>query len=186
MGWKHSRSWRYTLSALALALFCMTISIPAFGQSENAPVANEAQRTTDKLARTRELINANAAQNALNRNDPASRIPKPSEAEGSGAIVMMLQGLAFCVGIFLIGSWIFKRYAPRRFVASASGRRMKIVERLAVTSRSSIALIEVDGREVLVSLGSESTQMLSLPNKDFILSREQQDLLESPELGGAL
>jgi len=183
----HLPRWKTLAAVAALVIYCVTISIPAHGQSETPAVLNDAQRTANKLARTRELLSANNAQSALRQADPRSSIAPPPDSEESSPLVKMLQGLAFCVGIFLIGSWAFRRFAPKRFVASPSGRRMKIVERLAISNRASLALVEIDGREVLVSLGSEGAQMLALHNRDFMLSSEQHELLENNDnhsLGG--
>jgi flagellar biogenesis protein FliO len=76
----------------------------------------------------------------------------------TGSMIRMLGGFLFCLGLFGAGIHVYKRY----FMQSGGKiqRRLKIVERLPVSAKNSLLLIELDGREMLLATGPESPKML--------------------------
>lgn len=69
------------------------------------------------------------------------------------------KGLLLCLGTLAIGLHFYKRFSGTK--GGLSGRRLQIVERLAISQKGSILLVKVDGKEVLVGIGSDSPRLLS-------------------------
>jgi flagellar biogenesis protein FliO len=82
----------------------------------------------------------------------------------------MFQGLALCLGVFFIGSWVVKRYGPQ--AGTATNRRIRVVERTTLTPKTALCLIEVDGKQVLLATGSDLVQVLM---KDGVVSEQGAD-----------
>ncbi len=76
----------------------------------------------------------------------------------TGSMVRMLGGFLFCLGLFGAGIHVYKRY----FMQSCGKveRRLKILERLPVSAKNSLILLELDGRELLLATGPDSPKML--------------------------
>ena len=78
----------------------------------------------------------------------------------------MLGGFLFCLGLFGAGIHFYKRYFMQ--AGSRTERRLKIVERLPVSTKNSLLLVELDGREFLLATGPDSPKMLvSNSKRDF-------------------
>ena len=71
----------------------------------------------------------------------------------------MFSGLALCVGLFLIGAWFFRRASGRGNTVNL--KSMRIIERMSVTSKTSLLLIEVEGRRVMVSAGPDKVSFFA-------------------------
>lgn len=65
----------------------------------------------------------------------------------------MLQGLGLCVGMFLIAVAVVRRLRSK--VGGSLGRRLQIIERLPLTSKSSLILAVVDDQQYVLAVGSE-------------------------------
>jgi flagellar biogenesis protein FliO len=75
----------------------------------------------------------------------------------------MVGGLFLCFGMLGIGVHLYKRYVlPRSFSAQ---RRMQVVERLQISQKSALVLVKLDGKEFLMTTGSESSRLVSPPNR---------------------
>lgn len=73
----------------------------------------------------------------------------------------MVGGLFLCVGLFGFGIHLYKRYLLPRSLGS--DRRLKVVERLQLTQKSSLLLVTLDGKEFLVSTGAEQSRLITPP-----------------------
>lgn len=78
----------------------------------------------------------------------------------SSSAYSMIKGLMLCLGILFVGVHFMKRMTPHRPGARGQ-RRLAVVERLPISSRSAIVLLEVDGKPVLASVGSEQVQFFA-------------------------
>lgn len=86
----------------------------------------------------------------------------------SASIVPMFQGLALCLAIFFIGLHIYKRWVkPQNGVGQ---RRIRLLERVALSGKSSLVLAEVDGRSVLLTVGSDRVNVHSLEDSNLLSS----------------
>jgi flagellar biogenesis protein FliO len=81
----------------------------------------------------------------------------------TGSMIRMLGGFLFCLGLFGAGIHVYKRY----FMQSCGKveRRLKILERLPVSAKNSLLLVELDGRELLLATGPDSPRMLTSRSK---------------------
>ena len=78
------------------------------------------------------------------------------------SLLRMLGGLAVVLGLLTAALWTSRRYdikLPGR-VAAGAGRRVELIERLAIDGRRSIALIRRDGREHLILLGPDGAMLV--------------------------
>jgi Flagellar biosynthesis protein, FliO len=76
----------------------------------------------------------------------------------------MLGGLFFCVGIFGFGVHLFKRYGLSR--SGATTRRLQVVERVALSPKCSLLLVQLDGREFLLTAGAEQSRLIVPPRAE--------------------
>ncbi len=80
------------------------------------------------------------------------------EMSGGEAFGRMIGGLSICLVLILVGVAILKRV--NKFVGGSSDKRLKIKERLPLSNKTSLVLVEVGGREILISVGSEAVTEL--------------------------
>lgn len=73
------------------------------------------------------------------------------------AVLRSLFSLVLVIGMMVA---VFVWLKRRGSVPGVANRRMRVVERLAVDTRRSILLIEVDGRELLVGVGNDTLSPL--------------------------
>ena len=66
----------------------------------------------------------------------------------TGSLIRMLDGLFLCVGLFGAAIHVYKRYVLKGRVGT--GRRLSVVERVPVSSKGSLLLLSLDGREFVV------------------------------------
>ncbi len=83
----------------------------------------------------------------------------PEESPLSSNAVRMIAGLALCVGVFLIGAWLVRRTSGK--VKPMNTRSMRVVERMPVTSKTSLMLIEVEGRRVMIAAGPDKVSFFA-------------------------
>lgn len=124
-----------------------------FGSSEeSAPV--DPQSAEQKLARTKKLF---ADKDHATEAGKAAAAAWKSEADTStlaGTGFKMLQGLALCVGVLLVGMHFFKKFNPQNN-PRAPGRNMRIIEKMSIAPKTSLILAHVDGRKVLFAVGND-------------------------------
>ncbi|NMC62764.1 MAG: hypothetical protein GYA55_06290 [SAR324 cluster bacterium] len=144
--------WRLLIIVLCL----LGLSCPILSSSEEQAVQN----SIEKLERTKALLQADAAT-ATEPKSPASR-PWSAGPEGNieGAGLAMFKSLLICVGIFLIGVALYKKLYMKK--PQIAPKRIKVLERGQINHRNFLALIEVDGKNVLVSYGSDRVSMLGI------------------------
>jgi len=76
----------------------------------------------------------------------------PDQNAGS-TFLTMAQGLAVCLAVLAGGVYAYRRIHPQ--AAITTKRRMRVRERLPLTSKAQLLLVEIDGREVVVAVGSD-------------------------------
>lgn len=87
----------------------------------------------------------------------------------------MLKGLAICIGVFLIGISVIQRLKNKTNIKNNSNRRLKILEKIAVSNKTALILAELDGRDIVFSVGSEKVSFC--PEKTVIETKS----LTSPD-----
>lgn len=117
----------------------------------------------EKMQRLKVLVEDRAAQTDAQVQERktgtlASRTSEPPSSEISG--LRVLQGLFLTLGVFFVGVWGYQKL-NRHALPKSGSRRMKLVERVAVGPKTALVLAEIDGRSVLMSVGSERVAFFS-------------------------
>lgn len=76
----------------------------------------------------------------------------------------MIQGLAVCGFVLCVGVWGYKRYILK--APTVISRKMKIIERMPLSPRSTLVLIEVEGKKKLVAMGSDPVSFHDLAESE--------------------
>ncbi len=136
---------------VCLLLVC---GIPVGVQAESDVPAKEqpqAEQTT-KLERTKALVEAAQSGQGVIQ---ASETPEASEL----SLMKVFQGLALCIGAFLIFIWGLKKLNGG--AAQTGNRRLTVLEKIPVAPKTSLLLVRVDQRDVLIGVGAENVSFLS-------------------------
>jgi flagellar biogenesis protein FliO len=72
----------------------------------------------------------------------------------------MVGGLFLCLGLLGAGVHVYKKYVLPRSLSSH--RRMQVVERLQLSTKSALVLVKLDGKEFVMTTGSETTRLVPL------------------------
>lgn len=150
----------------ALAYLCVLSCLLSFPTAllgeEQAQVTDErAQEISASLARLKgslEVVDEN--RNPLKKKQAVGS--EKSEGSFVSLAMKMGKGLAICVGVFFIGLSVMRRLKPETFSAEP---RIKVRERTALTPKSSLLIVEIDGREQLITVGSENVSVITPSNK---------------------
>ncbi|MBX7139240.1 MAG: flagellar biosynthetic protein FliO [Oligoflexia bacterium] len=109
---------------------------------------------TERLTRIAEL--RHAAQESSAQPDSQQQVLtqlRSEKQEVSLSAIKMIQALGLCIGVFLIATFLVRKYGPKNLMPT--GRRLRVREKLPVTSKTSLMLIEVDERPFLVAVGPD-------------------------------
>jgi len=112
-----------------------------------------------------------SSSHAVGEDAPPRMWSAPSTDAKSGAepfntqssVLRMVGGLFLCFGMLGFGVHLYKRYVLPRSLSAQ--RRLQIVERLQISQKSALVLVKLDGKEFLMTTGSESSRLVSPPNK---------------------
>lgn len=87
----------------------------------------------------------------------------------------MAKGLAICIGFFFIGLSVYKRLRPKAFLAN---NRVRVIERISISPKTNLILVEVDGCEKLITVGSDLVQELRPLGRDSLESFQELSLCQ--------
>jgi flagellar biogenesis protein FliO len=76
---------------------------------------------------------------------------------GGGAVGKALQGLGLCLGAFLVTVGLARRF---RRPAAASAKSVRVVERVPLSTKTTLVVVEFDGERILLTQGSEQIARL--------------------------
>lgn len=152
---------KYLIALLALSILAVQSAQTAIAEPSAAESTVSAKSAeSSKLLKTRALMSGKTASASTSGESPGE-----GSQEGQSHIwVRMLQGLAMCLGLFLISVWAYKKYALKGKVQVPAGR-MRVVDRIAINSKASLALVKVDGRDFVIAIGSEHLSIAPLDNQ---------------------
>lgn len=95
---------------------------------------------------------------------PASQLgPSVDSFNAQSSALRMVGGLFLCLGLLGAGVHVYKRCVLPRSLSSQ--RRMQVVERLQLSSKSALLLVKLDGKEFVMSTGSESARLVPLQSR---------------------
>ncbi len=100
----------------------------------------------------------------------AQPAPSADSFSAQSSALRMVGGLFLCLGLLGAGVHIYKKYVLPR--AMSSQRRMQIVERLQISPKSALILITLDGKEFVMTSGSETTRLVPLQSRNEELFEE--------------
>lgn len=83
---------------------------------------------------------------------------KETEEEPSVTAGKMFQGLALCMGLFFVVVAILKRAKGAGYIQAE--QRLEVIERIALTQKTSLVLTKLDHREILLAVGGEQVQLI--------------------------
>lgn len=143
-------------------LMLIVLSTWCLARADNLPAASA-------LKQERPLAMQDALANILvaRRNEPAGEAARAPAGDQAGApltrpagpgIVNLLAGLALCCGVFFVMLYVLKRCDRAR--VGFGSRSMKVVERLPLSSKTALLIVEVEGRKQLLGLGTENITFL--------------------------
>lgn len=89
--------------------------------------------------------------------------PSVDSFNAQSSALRMVGGLFLCLGLLGAGVHVYKRYVLPRSLSSQ--RRMQVVERLQLSSKSALLLVTLDGKEFVMSTGSESARLVPLQSR---------------------
>ena len=127
-----------------------------------------------KVDRMRALVELGREQAS---NPVAARIGMPRD-EPSHGVTRMLQGLAAALAVLFIGVYFVKRKERTRGVSSS--RRLQVLERLALTPKHAMVLIECDGQPFLVGCGQERVSVTRIEGKQSFSNYLEPSLSHAP------
>lgn len=143
---------RKPILVIALAIFanCGVLHAETSEKSQpsKAPFMEEARNLKQQVG---------ATDPETSKNPLSAIIPEESK-ESSSSIMRLFQGLAFCLGVFFIGLHVYKKYIYKG--ALPTKRSMRVLERLSLGSKSSLILVEIESKKVLVAVGAEKLTVL--------------------------
>ena len=133
---------RALIAALVLWLALASVAAAQVAVSEE---------TMSRLSALKRSALAQAAEASVVAGETTALPVAQPENTSSG--LKVVQALALCIGVLLVGAWFFRRYWGSG--VQYAGRRLKIREKLSVSPRTALVLVEVDGRPLVLALGSE-------------------------------
>ncbi len=89
--------------------------------------------------------------------------PSVDSFNAQSSALRMAGGLFLCLGLLGAGVHVYKRYVLPRSLSSQ--RRMQVVERLQISPKSALVLVKLDGKEFVMTTGSESTRLVPLQSR---------------------
>ena len=120
-----------------------------------------AQEST-KLERTVNILK----DTTVNGGIASQKAPEPESLN----LWKGVEGLVLCVGVLFIGVALVKKLKIKGTTSGA--RQIKVVERTAVSPKTSLILAEVNGSKVLLSVGPDRVSFLNMTNSEFNPSLE--------------
>ena len=96
--------------------------------------------------------------------------PSVDSFNAQSSALRMVGGLFLCFGLLGAGVHVYKKYVLPRSLSSQ--RRMQVVERLQLSSKSALLLVKLDGKEFVMTTGSESARLVPLQNRGEELFEE--------------
>lgn len=156
---------------LLVCLLCAG-SIRADGQ-EAVAAASPQGKMEESVARLKSDLKLQLSDrvNSVSTSLQGASSEESSPLSSSGR---MLKALGICLGVFFIIIALVKKVGKPQL---RQGGRIKVLETISLGSKSTVALLEIEGRKVLVSYGSEPAQLLrgALPLEG--LGGEEMELL---------
>lgn len=128
-------------AVLLITLFLLTVSVPAFGEEDQAGLnikkIESARLLKDKAFTPDELT---ATTNSMANGQEFS-------------IVRLFQGLGVCIAAFLIGIHFYKKYVLKDNINAP--RSLHVIEKIALNGKSQLCVVQYNDKRLLLAVGSD-------------------------------
>ena len=126
-----------------------------------APASEASDSSIEKLRRIKAQVQINQsekADGAIQQAASGERYLAQPEREETSRVSKTVQGLILCLGVFFVMVYFLKRTRPQG--GAASEARLQLKERLSVGPKANVALLTIDGKEVLVGVSETQVSLL--------------------------
>lgn len=153
---------------LTLAVL-LIVATPVLALSESAPRDNSIET---KLASVRAL-NEQAAQDGKAGGAISQAWQQESKEDFQSGAISALQALLLALGVFSLVIFALRKF--HKGSSLTTSRRLKVKERLSITNKTALLLVELDGRSMLISVG---------PDRVNFCDRDQGIIFNEADLAG--
>jgi flagellar biogenesis protein FliO len=133
---------------MRIVLGVMMALFVAFCLKATIVIADEQQQVVEKNVQAKELDKPAWAKSWKTQTEPVQE-----------AGYSMLLGLLFCLAVLSFGIWACKRLGWIK--PNLTRGNLKVIERTALSAKTSLCLVEAGGKRILVSVGSERVSVIS-------------------------
>jgi flagellar biogenesis protein FliO len=146
---------------IALSFVTLLVGTPVFAATPEDNVVDAATSLSQKLERVGKM--------ASEREHPAAQESWRTEVPEPAGLSPMrsFEALAICLGVFLIGVHFLKRF--NKNVVPGNSKRMKVIERMALSQKTALVLAQVDGKSILLSVGAERVTALQMQEIEQVI-----------------
>jgi len=115
----------------------------------------------------------------LNKERQQIILEKKTENETMPDGFVIFKGLVLCIGLFLIGVAGYQKFYNKTGSAKGGKRCLQILEKMPLSPKTTLLLVECDGEKLLLTLGNErvtfaSTQFNNLESQR-LLNKEKSE-----------
>ena len=146
------------LFASALFASCFLASIVS-AEPAAVPSASVTVETASKVEP--KIENKTELTPRLGRSS-GNTIFQSNEGESS-SVITMFEGLAACLGVFFIGLHFYRKFHGNTGVATS--RTLTIKERLSISPKTSLVIIEWEGKPLLLAVGPDTVSFHQPPTQ---------------------
>ncbi len=166
------------LGAICVPVLHAQEAVPAPAAPAEVRAETQGQQYQENIAKIKRDLKT---EQGLATNTVSSSLSdwKAVESEDQNMVFKMLKGLALCLGIFFVGVAVLKRINPK--AAVVHNERIKLCSRLAITPKTQVFLVEVDGQRVLLSVGQEQMALQNLGEQTVSAGKTVALALDSKE-----
>jgi len=164
---------------LVLIIFSLVTSNVAVAEELVTATASEAESFTEQAKEGEHSGIAQIKRSLLEARSPSVEQKAEFQNWRSEAEVDMkeksfsvFKGLILCLGVFSIIVYFMKRMNRGHIGGSES--RIKVIEKIQVASKTSLILVELDGKPMLMSLGNDRVSVLNSGNPPVNIAVNEQ------------
>jgi len=84
----------------------------------------------------------------------------------------VFKALVLCIGVFCIVIYFLKRM--NKGVIGGANKRIQVLEKVQIASKTSLVLVELDGKPLLFSLGNDRVSVLNPESKSSVYSSTEE------------
>lgn len=137
------------LVCLASVVLYLSISVAIAEPVATAPAVN-----AEKEVRQESVVQSQE-NNSLKKENKFSLVDwkRSQEEPPPNSLWLMMRGLGGCLGFFFILLFLYKKLQPKSQLTQK--RRLRVLERLPISPKTALLLVEVSGRELLLTVGQD-------------------------------